>query len=139
MENENQNIAPAHPGWVEKHSYKLFTTANPILFNNIYKAKTLTKFPSLVLTKSHITYNQQKDQNRLWGEDLAVLKVLSTYVLGKLNVFGYNCHLFSVNCTEVGIFQRPNQICLCSFLQSQYGACLEVQVIFAHFKGYLTD
>ena len=59
--------------------------------------------------------------------------------LGKLNVFGHNCHLFSMNLTEVDIFQEPNQICLYSFLQSQYGMCLEVQVIFAHFKGYHMD
>ena len=105
----------------------------------MYKAKTHTKFPSLVPNKSHTTYNKQKDQNRFWGEDPLVLKVLSTDVPGKLTVYGHNCHLFSINCTEVGIFQKPNQICLYSLLQSHYGMCLEAHVIFAHFKGYLTD
>ena len=44
---------------------------------------------------------------------------------GKLNVFGHNCHPFGMNCVEVGVFQKTNQICLCCFLQSQYGTCLE--------------
>ena len=65
--------------------------------------------------------------------------MLSTYALGKLNVFGCNCYPFSMYETEVGIFHKPNQVCLCSFMQTQDGAPLEVQVIFAHFKGYLMD
>ena len=40
---------------------------------------------------------------------------------------------------EVGIFHETDYICLCSFLQAYYSAPLEVQVIFAHFKGYLMD
>ena len=39
---------------------------NNISIVNVNK-RTHTKFPSLVPTKSHTTYNQQKDQNRLWG------------------------------------------------------------------------
>ena len=106
---KTKNIAPAHPGWAEKHSYKLFMTTNPIVFNNLYKVKTLTKFPSLLPTESHMTYNQQKDRIRLWGEDLSVLKVLSIDVPGKLNVFGHNCHLFSMNYAEFGVFHKPNK------------------------------
>ena len=89
----------------------------------MYKAKTHTKFPSLVLqnpTQLQPTKATER-QNRLWGEDFSVLKVLPTDVLGKLYVFGHNCHPFSMNCAEVDIFQKPNQISLCSFLQSQYG------------------
>ena len=41
--------------------------------------------------------------------------------------------------TEVGVFHETNYICLCSFLQAYYSASLEMQVIFAHFKGYLMD
>ena len=61
------------------------------------------------------------------------------YTLGKLNVFGLNCHPFSVYGTEDGVFHEPDQVCLCSFLQTQDGTPLDVQVIFAHFKGYLMD
>ena len=35
---------------------------------------------------------------------------------------------------EVG---ETDHICLCNFLQAYNGAPLEVQVILAHFKGYL--
>ena len=45
--------------------------------------------------------------------------------------------LFACMVTEVGVFHETNYICLCSFLQAYYSAPLEVQVIFAHFKGYL--
>ena len=40
---------------------------------------------------------------------------------------------------EVGIFHETDHICFCSFLQAYDGSPLEVQVIFAHFKGYLMD
>ena len=39
----------------------------------------------------------------------------------------------------VRIFWEPNQICFCSFLQSQYGKHLEVHVISPYFKGYLSQ
>ena len=61
------------------------------------------------------------------------------HVPDKLDVFRHNCYPFSMYGTEVGVFQKPNQICLCSFLETQYGMYLEVQVIFAPFKGYLMD
>ena len=40
---------------------------------------------------------------------------------------------------EVGIFHETNQVCFCNLLQAYYGAPLEVQIIFAHLKGYLMD
>ena len=40
---------------------------------------------------------------------------------------------------EVGVFHETNQISFCSFLQAYYGTPLEVQILFAHFKGYLMD
>ena len=61
------------------------------------------------------------------------MKMLSTYAPGKLNIFGHNCYPFSMYGTEADIFHEPNQVCLCSFLQTQDGVPLEVQVIFAHF------
>ena len=67
------------------------------------------------------------------------MEILSTNVLGQLNIFGHNCYPFSVYGTEVHIFQEQDQICLCSFLQTQNSLHLEVHIIFAHNLGYLVD
>ena len=40
---------------------------------------------------------------------------------------------------KAGVFQEPNQIGLCSFLQGQNGMHLEVHVKSSHFKGYLAN
>ena len=68
---KTKNITSAHLGWVENilNNY-LQEKLIPMALNNIFTVnkKTHTKFPSLVLTKSHTTYNQQNDQNRLQGE-----------------------------------------------------------------------
>ena len=38
-----------------------------------------------------------------------MLKILSTYVLGKLNIHGHNCYPFSMFGGEVGIFNEPTR------------------------------
>ena len=89
----------------------------------IKQQKPTLKFPSLVPTKSHTTYTQQKDQNRHWGGGFQYSRCsphLHQASWISLGMYG----------TEVGIFQKPNQIYLCSFLQTQNGMDLEAQVIF---------
>ena len=38
-----------------------------MVLNKYIQSYSQITFPSLVLVKSHTTYNQQKDCNRLWG------------------------------------------------------------------------
>ena len=108
----------------------------PTVFNNIsivnVNKRTHTKFPPLVPTKSQKTYNQQKDQNRLWGGGFQYWRCSPCMCQA-------NWMLFSMFGAEIPVFHEPDQVCLCSFLQTQDGVALEVQVIFAQFKGYLTD
>ena len=54
-------------------------------------------FPSLVLAKSHTTYNQQKDQNRLWAEGYSIVKMFSMDTLNKLYIFGHDGNAFPMN------------------------------------------
>ena len=65
--------------------------------------------------------------------------MFSMDTLGKLYIFGHNGDMFHMNGAYVGIFQEPNQICFCSFLQSQNGTHLEAHIVFPYFKGYLAD
>ena len=101
--------------------------------------KTHTRFPSLELAKSHTTYNQQKDQNRLWEGGHLIVKMLSVHTSHQLYIFWHDCYMVHMDHAKVGVFQELNQICLCSFLQSHYGMCLEAHFIFSNFEGYLMN
>ena len=85
----------------------------------MYKAKTHTRIPFPCTNK--IPHNLQPTESlkQTLGRRISILKMLSMYVPGKLNIFGHNCHPFCMYGAEVGVFQKPNQICLCSFLQTQ--------------------
>ena len=111
-----KSIAQAHPGWAEKHSCNLFTAINSIAYNNMCRVKNPCLIPFPCTNK--IPHNLQPTEKlkQTLGRRILILKMLSTYALGKLNVFGHNCHPFSVYGKEIGIFQKPNQICPCSFM-----------------------
>ena len=67
VEKEKLKHCSSSPGLGRKTFLQTNLTITPLNYN-IHRSKSHTKFPSLVLTKPHTTYNQQKDQNRLWRE-----------------------------------------------------------------------
>ena len=67
------------------------------------------------------------------------MEVLSTDMMGELDILGHYCNALHADCTKVSILQKAGQIILCSFLQSQDHTHLEVQIIFANFLGNFVD
>ena len=52
--------------------------------------------------------------------------MLSTDMMGQLNIFGHDCNAFHMDDTQVGIFQEAGQVILCCFLQCHDHVHLEV-------------
>ena len=101
--------------------------------------KYFSHFSSLPLYQLKNKKPTQPTTNRfVCEEELSTVDAL--HGCGGLTEYlGHNCYPFCMDGAEVCVFHETNYICLCSFLQAYYSAPLEVQVIFAHFKGYLAD
>ena len=48
------------------------------------------------------------------------MEVLSTDMMGELDILGYYCDVLHVDHAKVGIFQEASQIVLCRFLKSYH-------------------
>jgi hypothetical protein len=66
------------------------------------------------------------------------LRSLATDTAGKLNILGHDSHTLGVDSTQVGIFEKTNQVSLSSFLEGQHGRSLESK-IGLEILGDLTD
>ena len=128
-----KNIAPAHLGWAGKYSCRLIYTVKPLSYNIQYTQKQIPCWIPIPCTNK-IPHNLQPTERPklTLGRRISIMKMLSMYALGKLNIFGHNFYPFSMYGTKVCVFHEPDHICFCSFLQTQNGVPLEAQVISAH-------
>ena len=69
----------------------------------------------------------------------SIIEVLSTYTMGLLNILGHDGYAFSMDHTQVGIFQEADQVLLCSIPQSQHHTYLEVHIILPYFLDNFMD
>jgi hypothetical protein len=53
---------------------------------------------------------------------------LSSDSAGQLDVLGHDCDSLGVDCTQVGIFEEPDQVGFSRLLQGQHCLALEPQV-----------
>ena len=56
------------------------------------------------------------------------LRSLSTDAAGELDILGHDSHTLGVDSTQVGIFEKTNQVSLSSFLEGQHGRALESKI-----------
>jgi histone H3 len=66
------------------------------------------------------------------------LRSLTTDTAGELDILGHDSHTLGVDSTQVGIFEKTNQVSLSSFLEGQDGRSLESK-IGLEILGDLTD
>ena len=75
------------------------------------------------------------------------LGTFSTDTTGQLNILWHNGYSLSVNGTQVGIFEKTNQVGLCGFLEGQNSRSLESEIgleilgnlTYQTLEGKLTD
>ena len=75
------------------------------------------------------------------------LGTFSTDTTGQLDILWHNGHTLSVNGTQVGIFEKTNQVGLCGFLEGQNSRSLESEIgleilgnlTYQTLEGKLTD
>ena len=56
------------------------------------------------------------------------LSTFTSNATSKLNVLGHDGHTFGVDCTQIGVFEKSNQVSFARFLQRHDGTALESQV-----------
>lgn len=52
-----------------------------------------------------------------------------TDAAGELDILGHDGHAFRVNCTQVGVFEQTDKVCLRGLLQGNDGRRLEAKVV----------
>ena len=105
------------------------------MHNCIEREAKEVDFISVIWVETRVSCLSSTAKSHQLGKDL---RSLATDTAGKLNILRHDRHTLGVDSTQVGIFEKTNQVSLSSFLEGQHGRALESK-IGLEVLGDLTD